>query len=176
MKRLLFLIPLAFGAFINSLQAAHVDYFLKLDGIDGESTDDRHRDQIHIESFSWGVNQTGSFGSTGGGGTGKVSFSDMTFSTKISKASPKLMLACATGQHIRSATFVTHRPDGDTNNFIKVTLTDVYITSYQTGGSGGDADPIPTDQFSLNFTAVKFEHTSEDGKITSGEAVRPTLQ
>ncbi|MCP6726322.1 type VI secretion system tube protein Hcp, partial [Klebsiella pneumoniae] len=50
-----------------------VDMFLKLDGVTGESQDSKHKGEIHIESFSWGMNQTGASGSGGGGGAGKVS-------------------------------------------------------------------------------------------------------
>jgi len=44
------------------------DYFLKIDGIQGKSRDDRHKDEIDIESFSWGETQSGTF--AGGGGRG----------------------------------------------------------------------------------------------------------
>jgi type VI secretion system secreted protein Hcp len=50
-----------------------VDYFLKIDGIQGESKADRHKDEIDIESLSWGETQSGIFAVGGGGGAGKVS-------------------------------------------------------------------------------------------------------
>jgi type VI secretion system secreted protein Hcp len=173
MKRILFLILLAAGLMTQSIRAANVDFFLKLQGIDGESTDDRHKGTIEIMSFSWGMSQQGSTNGGGGGGAGKVVFQDLHMSTKVSKASPKLMLACATGQHIPEVVFFVHRPGGDTQDYIKVTLEDVLVSSYQTSGSAGDS--IPTDQFSLNFGKIVFEYTAQDSSKTSGEATRPTV-
>jgi len=80
-----------------------VDYFLKLDGIPGESTDAKHKDEIDTLAFSWGVSQSGSSGPGGGGGAGKAVFEDLLVVARTSKASPKLLLACASGQHIKTA-------------------------------------------------------------------------
>jgi type VI secretion system secreted protein Hcp len=174
MKRILFLILLAAGLTTQSLHAAYVDYFLRLEGIDGESTDDRHKNTIEVQSFHWGIAQTGGTASGGGGGgAGKVIFQDMHFVAKVSKASPKLMLACASGQHIPLLEFFVHRAGGDTQDYLKITLKDVYITSYQTGGSSAAGDVVPTDQISVNFTEIKFDHTSTNGTVTSGMAIRP---
>jgi type VI secretion system secreted protein Hcp len=67
---------------------AAVDYFLKLDGIEGESKDDKHKNEIDVESWSWGETQTGASGFGGGGGAGKVSMQDFHFTMKMNKASP----------------------------------------------------------------------------------------
>ena len=82
---------------------AAVDYFLKIDGIPGESTDSKHKNEIDIESWSWGEANSGSHAYGGGGGAGKVSVQDFNFTMHVNKASPKLFLACATGQHIKEA-------------------------------------------------------------------------
>src|SRR5213593_2324488 len=83
---------------------AAVDYFLKLDGIEGESQDAKHKGEIDLESWSWGETQTGTMHAGGGGGAGKVQMQDFHFVMKVNKSSPKLMLACASGEHIKSAT------------------------------------------------------------------------
>ncbi|MDP1804754.1 MAG: type VI secretion system tube protein Hcp, partial [Acidimicrobiales bacterium] len=81
-----------------------VDMFLKLDGINGESRDSKHKGEIEIESFSWGASNSGSAAHAGGagGGAGKGSMQDVSFVTRGSKASPQLFLAGASGQHLRS--------------------------------------------------------------------------
>ena len=90
------------------------DIFLKLDGIKGEATDDVHKDEIALLSCTMGVAQQGSFGSgTTGGGTAKASFQDIACSSYVSKASPELFLACASGKHIASATIVLRKAGGD---------------------------------------------------------------
>ena len=84
---------------------AQVDYFLKIDGVDGESTDDKHKGEIELESFSFGASNAGSFQSGGGGGSGKVVMADMHIVKKVDKASAKLFTSCATrSARSRSAT------------------------------------------------------------------------
>ena len=136
---------------------AAVDYFLKIDGVDGESTDDKHKGEIDVESFSWGVTQTGTHSSGGGGGTGKAQFHDFNFTKVVSKASPVLFQACASGQHIKQAVF-TGRTAGDEragNQFLKYTFSDILVSSYQEGGS---ADGV-MDAAALKYASVKTEAT-----------------
>lgn len=151
---------------------AATDYFLKLDGIDGESTDDRHKGEIEIQSFSWGVSNSGSF-SSGGGGAGKASFQDMHFTRRLDKASPALALACATGQPIRSAVLVCRKSgsDGQPVEYYKITLTDILVSSVATGGSSGGGD-LPTESISLNFTKIEWEYLPTDASGLPGEPVR----
>src|SRR5262249_19925190 len=130
------------------------DAFLKIEGIDGESQDKDHPGEIVIDSFSWGVTNTGAAGGGGGGGGGKAVGQDFHFSAPISKASPNLMLACATGKHIPSAT-LTFRKSGF--EFQKIRLADVLVSSYET--TGEIQDDRPEDQFSLNFVKIDFLYT-----------------
>jgi type VI secretion system secreted protein Hcp len=143
-----------------------VDYFLKIDGIPGESSDRRHKGEIVLDSFSLG--ETNSGGSvTGGGGSGKVSFQDFHFTAKFSKASPKLMLSCATGVHIPSAILTGRKAGGFEFLFIK--LRDVLVSSFQTGESG---NTVPEDAVSLAFAKIEVDYkeqkaTGSLGSITS---------
>lgn len=153
---------------ILAADAASVDYFLKIGGIDGESTDAMHKGEIEILSWSWGETNTGvmSRAGGGGGGAGKVNIQDFHFTTVMSKASPKLFEACATGQHIKEAVLIARKAGGDQQEYLKITLTDVLISSYQTGGSSGDGG-IPIDSFSLNFAKIEFEYKPQrpDGSL-----------
>lgn len=145
-------------------EAAAVDYFLKIEGIDGESTSETHKDQLEIDSFSWGMSNSGSMAAGGGGGAGKVSFSSLKLTTAISKASPKLFEACATGKHFPTATLTLVDSEQRGLEFMKVTLSDVIISSYQTTGMSGDA---PTENFRLNFAKIEYEYTPQkaDGSM-----------
>ena len=144
-----------------------VDYFLKIDGIPGESTDSKHKDEIEVESWSWGAAQTGTAAKSGGGGAGKVSMQDFHFSFPLSKASPKLMLACATGQHISNAALYARKAGKDQQEYLKVTFTDILVSSYQTGGSAGEE--LPVDQVSINFSKIQIEYKEQkpDGSLGS---------
>jgi type VI secretion system secreted protein Hcp len=136
------------------------DYLLEIDGIKGESEDSKHKGTIEIESFSWGNTNSGSAAVAGGAGAGKVNFQDIHFTTRVNKASPELMLACASGKHIKKAQLFVRKQGGDQQDFYVVTLEDFIISSYQTGGSEG-SNALPVDQFSLNFSKVKFEYKAQ---------------
>lgn len=150
---------------------AAVDYFLKIDGIDGESADSKHKGEIQLESFSWGATQQGTSSMGGGAGAGRVNMQDFHFVMGVNKASPKLMLACANGEHIKKAVLTCRKAGKDQQEFLKVTLSDVLVSSYQTGGSGG-ASILPTDQISLNFTKVEVEYKEQKADGTLGGATK----
>jgi len=142
------------------------DYFLKLEGIKGESKDAKHKDEIDLLSFSWGATQQGSHAGGGGGGAGKASFQDFHFVMKMSKASPLLLQAVATGKHIKQADLVARKAGGTQQEYLKIKFTDVLISSYQSGGSQG-GDDIPMEQVSLNFAKINVEYADqkEDGSL-----------
>ena len=114
---------------------AAVDFFLKIDSIDGESLDSKHKGEIELESFSFGATQTGTL-ATGGAGAGKVQFQDFHFVTKTSKASPKIFAACASGKHIIKATIIARKAGEQPREYLKITLSDVLISSYSVNGDG----------------------------------------
>jgi type VI secretion system secreted protein Hcp len=138
--------------------AAASDYLLEIDGIKGESSDKKHKDTIEIESFSWGVSQTGAHSSGGGGGAGKAVFQDLHFTTPVSKASPLLFKRCATGEHIKKATLFVRKAGGQQQDYLKITLSDVLVSSYKVGPDDG-SDAVPTDQVSLNFAKIEYSYS-----------------
>jgi type VI secretion system secreted protein Hcp len=144
-----------------------VDYYLKIEGVEGESTDSKHKNEIDVESWSWGATQSGTSAAGGGGGAGKVSMQDFHFVMRVNKASPKLMLACATGDHLKAATLVCRKAGGDQQEYMKIVMSDLIVSSYQTGGSAGDV--VPIDQISLNFSKIEYEYKPQkaDGSLDS---------
>jgi type VI secretion system secreted protein Hcp len=153
-----------------------VDYFLKIDGIPGESTDAKHKGEIDVLSWTWGESQSGSFSAGGGGGAGKVSMQDFAFVMKVNKASPKLLQACASGQHIKSAILVCRKAGEQQQEFLTIKLTECLVSSYQTGGSGGS--DFETDSISLNFSKIEYQYCAQkqdgtlDGAIKAGWNVK----
>jgi len=113
---------------------AAVDYFLRLEGIDGESTDDKHKNWIDIESHS--LNRA----------TQTVQIVRKT----TSRSSAKLALFCAQGKHIKKAVLHVRKSGGD---YMEIKLENVLISSYQTSSSSSG---IPMDSFSLNFTKITY--------------------
>jgi type VI secretion system secreted protein Hcp len=141
------------------------DYFLKLDGISGESPDSKHKGEIEVLSFSFGETHPGSSGSGGGGGSGKVQMSDFSFTARTSKASPQLFLHCAQGKHIKQAFLTVRKAGGTKQEYLKIKLNDVLVSSYALGG-GGD-DPVPDDSFSLRFKKISYDYAPQkaDGSL-----------
>lgn len=150
---------------------ALVDYFLKIDGIDGESMDKTHKADIQLQSFSWGETNAGTFSAGGGGGAGKVQMQDFHFVMNVNKSSPKLFLACANGEHIKKATLVARKAGKDQQEYLKVVFSDLLISSFQTSGQA-DAGNLPMDQISFNFAKVEIEYKEQKADGTLGGAIK----
>ena len=133
---------------------ALVDFFLKLDGIPGDSRDAQHKGEIDLESFSWGEVNAVSRGGTGGTGSGKVQLEDLNVVMKLNKASPLLIKACASGQHIKEAVLTARRAVKQQLEFLVIKLNDVLVSSYETSGG---VSSEPTDHVSFNFGRIDFE-------------------
>jgi type VI secretion system secreted protein Hcp len=150
---------------------AHVDYFLKVEGVDGESTDDKHKGEIELESWSFGGTNPGSFSSGGGGGTGKVALSDFHFVKKVDKASAKLFASCCSGEHLKKATLVCRKAGKTPQEFLTIVMSPVLVSSFQGGGSAG-SDIVPMDQISFNYGKIEFKYKEQkpDGSL-GGEII-----
>jgi type VI secretion system secreted protein Hcp len=145
------------------------DAFLKLDGIKGESTDDKHKDEIDVLSFSWGVSQSGGIAS-GGGGAGKATFQDLHFTSVAHKGSPNLFLSCATGEHLKEATLTLRKAGRSGVEFLKIKLSDILISSYlPSGAADGDT---PAEEVSLNFAKIEFEYTPQNADGSAAASVK----
>jgi type VI secretion system secreted protein Hcp len=143
---------------------AQADFFLKLDSVPGESTDDKHKGEIEIDSFSWGEVNSGSAGHGGGGGSGKVVAQDMSFTKRIDKASAVLMIACATGQHFKDAVLTARKAGGGQQEYLKIKIEEVFVSSYQTSGAGS---AMVQESFSVNFSKLEMSYKEQkpDGSL-----------
>lgn len=140
-----------------------VNIHIKIASIDGMSEIDGFKGQIQVESFSWGMTQTTNFAASQGGGAGKVNMSDLHFTHTVDKASPKLMLACCNGTHIKDAVLTCRKVGGDAGvDFLKITLTDVLVSSVQ--ASGSNSGDTPSESVGLAFGEYKVEYQEQDNK------------
>ncbi len=150
---------------------SQADFFLKLDGVDGESTDEKHTNAIEIMSFNFGANNTGTSSIGTGAGSGKVNIHDFHFVKVFDKASSNLFQRVANGEHIPTATLICRKSTGTggQQDYLTVKMTDVVISSYTCGGSSGGS-PIPSESISLNFTKIEFDYKPQ--KRTARSVVR----
>ena len=148
-----------------------VDMFLKIDGVDGESTDDAHDKWIEIQSYSHGVSQPVSGVSATGGRTGgRADFSNLSVVKTVDNATCDLTIKCAKGEHIPKVELELCLATGDKHTFMKYTFEDCIVTSVSAGGTQHD-EVKPTEQVSFAYGKIKWEytpisHTGEPGSTT----------
>lgn len=109
--------------------------------------------QIEVLSWSWGATQTVSRAG-GGAGAGKVQLQDFHFTKTIDRSSASLFEACAKGQHFPSATLTLRKAGKGQQDYLVVKMSDVFVSSYQSGGSGGDA--LPSETIALNYGDIEL--------------------
>lgn len=143
------------------------DLFIKIGDIKGESQDDKHKDEIEFLAWGWGVSQGGSMPG-GGGGTGKASFSDLTFTHHFDKASPNLLKACAKGEHLKEAKITVRKAGKAPQEFLIITMMDVIVTNVSASGDGSDGGLV--ESVSLQFAKVNLEYKPQkaDGSLDAG--------
>nr|WP_321455755.1 type VI secretion system tube protein Hcp [uncultured Cohaesibacter sp.] len=145
-----------------------VDIFLKVDGIDGSSMDDKHKNEIDVLSWGWGATQSGTTHMGPGAGSGKVSVSDMTFTKYVDKATHNLIKCCMSGKHIANAKLVVRKAGGDTPvEFLKIEMKEIIVSSYNTGGASDGLDRVE-EHVTFNFREVKVEYTEQTADGAAG--------
>ena len=147
-----------------------VDMFLIIEDkkVKGESRDKTHKDSIDVLSWSWGLSQSGTMHTGGGGGAGKASIQDLSITKYIDKSSTDLMLACCSGKHYKNAKLIVRKAGGTPLEYLIISLESVLVTSVSTGGSGGE-DRL-TENIALNFAKVhvQYQPQKEDGTKDGG--------
>ena len=145
------------------------DYFLKIDGISGESTDAKHKEEVELVSFSWGVTNAGGRPTGGGGGAGRAQFKQFELLMRVNKASPQLFLAAVSGKHIKQAALTARKAGKTALEYLKIKFTDVLVTSYEQ--TGGQDDAVPHEVIAFDFAKVEVEYTPQAGRGAAGTPV-----
>lgn len=146
-------------------------FFLRIDGIEGESQVAHHEGEIDIRSWSWEENQSG----TSSVGAGRVSMQDFKFSMFVNKATPKLIVACASGTRIKEAVLSCHKAIGDSQIYLQYKFFDLIISSYKTGvanaGSPDKLDLMPLEEITFNYSRIEVEYRQQQEDGTLGGVV-----
>jgi type VI secretion system secreted protein Hcp len=151
-----------------------VDFFLKLDGIQGESADEKHKDQITLLSWSLGASQVTSVAGTGGSGAGKADLSDLSIMKFLDKASAPLFKALVSGTHIKTGVLEAVKAGGDGKPFLKLSFDELFVTSQQHSASS----EVPSESVSFSYNKIKVEYSTqnEQGILTATGAVTYELK
>jgi type VI secretion system secreted protein Hcp len=143
------------------------DIYLKIDTIDGEAKDDKHKDWIEVNSFSFGVSNQGSGAIGSGSGASKAHLNDLSISKYVDKSSPGLFLNCCLGKSFATASLTVRKAAGDNPvEYLKYDMDEVFISSVSTGGADGGG--IATENVSLNFAKMKVTYTEQNADGTAG--------
>lgn len=153
-----------------------VSMFLKLEGISGEATDQKHAGEIELLTWNWGAQNTGDMHMGGGGGAGKVDIADIQLQKYVEKSSPMLMQFCCNGKHISEGVLTVCKSGGDNPiEYLVIKLTDVIITSVQVSGSEGDrlleTASISFAKFSMSYTPQKPDGTPDATVLTGWDVL-----
>ena len=142
--------------------------FAKIGNIKGESLDSKHKGEVELLSWSWGVAQSGTMAHGGGGGEGKASFTDFNFAHHVDKASPVLMKACATGEHIKEATITVRKAGKGQQEFLIIKMNDIIITSVEPSGAGDGS--LTAENVAMQCAKVDLEYKPQkaDGSLDAG--------
>lgn len=150
-----------------------VDYFIKLGDIEGESKDHAFSGWIEVLAWSWGMTQSGTMHTGTGGGRGKVSVQDLSFTKMVDKSTPNIMQKACTGKHYPKVELVCRKAGDKPLNYVKLTMEEVIVTSASTGGSQGEEQL--TENVSLNFAKYKYEYTPQEATGAAGGAITQTF-
>ena len=151
---------------------AQRDFFLKIDGVDGESQDDKHKGEIDIETFHIGANNTGSGHHGTGSGSGKVMVHDMHLTKRADKSSPNLFIACCNGKHHKEATLVVRKAGEKPHEYLKYKMHNVLLSHYSAKGDG--SGQIVHESFSLNFSKIELVYVPQNADGSAGAQVSKT--
>lgn len=152
-----------------------VDYFLDLDGIQGESQDEKFKDKIQVLSWSWGASNVSSVAGTGGSGAGKVDMSDVSMMLNFDKSTPKFFKSISKGTHISKGTMSAVKSGADGKPYLKVNFTEIFVTGLQMSASS----EVPTVSLSFTYNEIGIDYSVQDEKGTlnsTGEVKYSTKQ
>lgn len=135
--------------------------FLKIEGIKGEATDHKHKGDIEITSFQWGVGRSIS-SATGGAGAGKTTIQSFSITKVLDKTSPLLVSAAASGKHYKEAELLfARKAGGKEQDYLYIKMENVLISGVQLGrGSNGQ----PQEKVSFSFQKAEEVFVNGDGK------------
>ena len=142
------------------------DCFLKIDGVPGECTDDKHKDWIEVLSYSHGVSQpsSGSVSSGGARSAERCDHQDLSVVKTLDKASPKLSLFCCNGTHVKEVKVELCRATGNKEKYMEYIMSDVIISSVRPGGSSQGGETLPLEEVSFNYGKIEWAYVETDHK------------
>ncbi len=154
------------------------DIFLKIQGIKGDSTDDKHKEWIEVLSYKHSIDNPsgGALTSVGAYVGAKANHHDFTIVKKLDSASPALFQYCHLARHISQVQLELCRAMGDKTPFMKYTFKEVVISSVQPEGAQDTKDVLPLETIGIRYVQIALEHTPTDPTGGGRKGATSTVQ
>ena len=145
-----------FATVLLAAGPASAAWFLKIEGIQGDSIDPSHRGWVDVQSFTLGAQTHQTIGSASGAGAARASTAPIQITKTFDKASPALLTAASSGKHFPTAVLEGTTPGGQV--YMRMKLQNIFISSFQMGGSGQGGDGRPTDSMALSYQKIEVDY------------------
>jgi type VI secretion system secreted protein Hcp len=140
------------------------DFFLKIElakqgPIKGESADDKHKEEIVLKGWTWGmdVKNAYSVAPTGAESAGKATVHELRCSKSVDRASPVIMQALRSNDKVKKATLTCRKAGKEQHEYLKITIQNGRLTSYAVNTEGA----VPTEEFALSFKKIEVEYREQ---------------
>lgn len=171
-RRLALLLPaslvVALGLGATSAEAA-TDMFLKLDGIKGESKDGKHKDEIDVLAWSWGMSRGPAADKKNADPSDGLNIQNLSFTKFADASTPLLMESLLTGSSTANGKLTVRKAGETPLEYIKLCMEGIQVTSVSTGGSGGE-DRL-TENVTLHFDQFRYAYTPQKPDGSGGTAI-----
>jgi type VI secretion system secreted protein Hcp len=157
---------MATGLLASSNAMAAVDMFLKVDGIQGESTDKVHKGEIDVLAWSWG--ESAGTARTKKGTVPVACIQDLSLTKYIDASTPALIMNTMVGQVVPTAVLVIRKSGEFPLEYVRLTMNNVTVAAYSTGGSGGE-DRL-TENVTLHFDSMQGQYVKQRPDGSAGTA------
>jgi len=149
------------------------DMYLKVEGVEGDSTDAKHGKWIEIVSYNHGISQApgGSLSGQGALTGGKADHQDFSITKRLDSSSPTLALKCCMGEAIPEITFELCRATGEKTTFMKYVMRNVIVASVSPSGSADSEDPLPSEEVTFRYGEIAWSYTPTSPTGETGAAV-----
>lgn len=145
--------------------------WIKMDGCKGEATDAKHKDEIDVDSYSWGLSHPVDPGGSGQS-AGESTATALVVSKTVDVATPNLMKFCMNAKTFPTVVLTCRKRGTDPVEYLKITMKNTIVSSVQTSGAG-EGSPAQ-ESVAFSFTAVEIEYTPQSDEGAPGGAVKAT--
>jgi type VI secretion system secreted protein Hcp len=145
------------------------DCFIKLDGINGESSDLEFKDHIQVESWGWSIRQHVD-ANWDRASTRRAEVSNLVFSHQVDLASPALWSRCARNDVLPSASLVMRRAGGTAQKYLFVKLKNVRVLGVSMNHDASNVIPLERVELACEHVEYEYAPQSARGSDRSGRS------